>query len=243
VRTWLALFLVCLGCNTHVFSPPAGNFPIESAATVGANRNSVGVEASVAGAVFGPALASYRVTYRRGLGEQLELSAAPTVLYVTDSSTHASHAGIYALRSQLKYTPIKYVAPALGLGAGASAAGAFLSPDVGVTVAGENPYLIPFATVRGFLSAPIAARRVYFTTGDDAGDRDDPDDQPDFYSTRPRLSYGLQLSVGLRVPLYHAVAPALRPALACAVGGTFIYDRTPSRGGYLGGGCGFDLGF
>ncbi|HEX5660449.1 MAG TPA: hypothetical protein VFX59_24810 [Polyangiales bacterium] len=242
MRCWLAIVLFCVGCNTHVFSPPAGNFPIESAATIGANRNSVGVEASVAGAVFGPALAHYRVTYRRGLGEQLELSAAPTILVVTDRSRGDSHAGIYALRSQLKYAPVKYVSPALGLGVGASAGGAFVSPDLGVTIAGENPYLIPFATVRGFVSAPIAARRVHFTTADGEGPGDDPDEERDSYSMRPHLSYGYQLSVGLRVPLYHEVAAAIRPALACAVGGSFLYDRT-NQGGYLGGGCGLDVGF
>jgi len=242
MRRALASLLLCTACNTHVFSPPAGSFPIESAATVGAGRKSVGVDLAFASPVFGPSFSTYRASYRHGLGETLEVSAAPSMIWIAGSSAADSHPGIYAVRAALKYAPIPHVAAAFGLGTGASAAGAFVSPDLGVTLAWENPYLVPFASARAFFSAPIAARRVHFTTGDDA-DEHDPDSARDAYFRTPRFSYGVQFGFGLRVPLWRDRLRKLRPALNCALGGTAIYDRAPDKNGMFGFGCGADLGF
>ncbi|HKO94478.1 MAG TPA: hypothetical protein VJU61_25165, partial [Polyangiaceae bacterium] len=136
------------------------------------------------------------------------------------------------------------VSGGFGLGAGASAGGAFLSPDLGLNLAVENPILVPFASARFYLSAPIAPRYVHFTTGDGAGERaDDSDGEPDAYRRLPHFTYGIQLSGGLRVPFWRHPATKLRPALNCAVGATFLYDRSPEHQVFMGIGCGLDLGF
>lgn len=210
---------------------------------MGAQRQSVGADVIVATAVFGPAVGGARATYRYGFTDMLEVSAAPSVMWISGSGPGDSHAGIYALRAGLKYAPIRHLSATIGLGGGGSAAGAFVSPDYGLNLGWDNRYLIPFASARMFLSAPIAPRAVHFTTDDDAGDGPkDTDNAPDHHRPTPRFSYGFHVSSGLRAPLYWSADAALRPALTCAVGAIFIYDSS-QHAGFLGGGCGLDLGF
>jgi hypothetical protein len=243
MRALLAGCSLCVACNTHVFSPPTGGFPIESPASLGAQRHSLGADFSYAAAVFGPAAAGLRFKYRHGLSDQLEVSAAPSMIWISGNGTAESHTGIYALRAALKYSPIPHVAVGAGIGGGASAAGAFLSPDLGLTLGYENRYVVPFASTRTFVSAPIAPRAVYFTTDDDAGDPHDPDDAPDRHRRTPHFSYGVQLSLGLRVPLHANQESRLRPSISCAAGVTWLFDSSPHDEAFTGVGCGFELGF
>jgi hypothetical protein len=211
---------------------------------VGAGRQSAGGDVALATAVFGPSVAGVRATYRYGLDDKLELSAAPSAVWIMGAGRRDSHAGIYGLRAALKYAPIRHVSGSVGLGAGASAAGGFLSPDFGLTVGWENRYLIPFAAARMFLSAPIVPRYVHFTTSDDADDGvNDPDADRDYHRRRPHFSYGFQLSTGLRAPLYWSAEPRYKPSLICALGVIFLLDTTRQREGFLGGTCGFEIGF
>ena len=53
----------------------------------------------------------------------------------------------------------------------------------------------------------------------------------------------MQVSGGLRLPFWHDPQRDLRPALSCAVGGTFLYDQSTEDGAFLGFGCDFELGF
>jgi hypothetical protein len=123
MRALLAGLLLCVACNTHVYSPPTGTFPVEGPATVGAQRRSVGADLSYEGAVFGPELFTGRLTYRHGLTDQMEVSAAPSVIFIPGSRAGDSHGGIYAGRAAFKYAPIRHVSGSLGFGGGGSAAG------------------------------------------------------------------------------------------------------------------------
>jgi hypothetical protein len=244
MRALLAGLALCVACNTHVHSPPIGTFPIEGPASVGGQRQSVSGDASFAKATFGPSASTYRLSYRYGLSEQLEVSASPSMIWIAGASPGDSHPGIYGVRAAVKYAPIRHVSASLGVGGGASAAGAFLSPDVGLTLGWDNRYLVPFAAGRFFLSAPVAPRAVHFTIGDDSGDRPhDRDADPDRYRRTPHFSYGVQVSAGLRAPLSYNLEQRLRPALSCALGSTLIFDHTSNNLGFFGFGCGVDLGF
>jgi hypothetical protein len=68
----------------------------------------------------------------------------------------------------------------------------FASPDVGVTFAWENGYLVPFYGMRGLVSVPIDARTVDTT---EAGA------SPGTHTSKPRVSFGVGSAMGLRVPL------------------------------------------
>jgi hypothetical protein len=201
------------------------------------------VDVVLATAVFGPAVGGARASYRYGLTETLELSAAPSVMWVAGAGAGDSHAGIYAFRAGAKYAPVRHISATFGLGGGGSAAGGFLSPDYGLNLGWDNRYLVPFAAARMFLSAPLAARYVHFTSDDDSwDDPHDPHDAPDHNRRRPHFTYGFQVSGGLRAPLYWRPDARFRPALTCAVGAVFLYDSS-QHGGFMGVGCGLDLGF
>ncbi len=227
-RWWLALSM-CLvaGCAVRVFSPPTGSYPVESAALVPAGKRAVGAEVFAGGAMFGPQLLSARGNLRYGMSERLELSASPSLLWVLGSRPEDSHPGSYALRAGAKLALLRHVAITTGLGGGASAAGGFLSPDLGLIGAFENRYLIPFASARGLVSVPLNARTVHITTDDDAADGyDDEDFARDHHRLRPRFTYGVQLAVGLRLPLTWNDAERIRPSIACAFGVTSLNDRS-----------------
>ncbi len=243
--TRLLMLVAMSACNARVFSPPTGTFLTESSATVGKGRHSAGGDVFMGGALFGPHLLAYRGTYRYGLRPDVDLSASPSLLAVRGAKSGDSHPNAYALRLGIKYAPIKHLALLAGAGGGGSAAGGFVSPDLGAIVAYENPYVIPFGSARALLSAPVSARTVHFTVEDDADDGpDDADSAPDAYRLKPRLTLGVQLALGVRVPLTYDGDSRVRPALACSVGLTSLRDRS-ERGSvdYSGFDCAVEVRF
>lgn len=241
----LLALLLTSACNAHVFSPPTGSFPVESSATVGQGEHGAGGDLASSRTMFGPSVLSARGSYRYGVTDEAEISAAPSVLLVQDAKASDSHPNIYALRIGAKFAPVRHFAVIGGAGGGASAGGGFVSPDLGVIGAYENRYAVPFITARALLSAPIARRTVHFTTGDDASDgTDDADGDPDIYHLRPKLTLGLQLSAGLRVPLTHDERARTKPSLACAAGLTSLEDFTANGDEtYAGLSCAVDVVF
>jgi hypothetical protein len=239
-----AIVFVC-ACSPRVFSPPTGTIPIESARPVGEGKVGIRAEGTRGGAVFGPDIYSARASASYGINEQLDVNIAPSLLWVGGSRSGDSHPGSYALRGGLKYARVKHVALTGGLGAGGSAAGAFVSPDLGGVLAWENPYLVPFGSARGLMSIPLAARHVHFTTDDGvAGEEDDADELPDRFRLKPRFTYGFQFALGLRLPLPWETldkSALFRPSFQCALGVTRLRDSGGQLEGYGMIGCGIEL--
>ena len=77
-----------------------------------------------------------------------------------------------------------------GLGAGTYTGGPFLSPDLGIVLAYENPYVVPFLTLSGYVSIPLDAQEV------DIGVSEMSD-----YSVTPSTTVGILGTAGLRVPI------------------------------------------
>lgn len=231
-------------CSVRVYSPPTGSFPVESSATLGQGRTSVRGDIFWGGALFGPPVDSYRLSAARGLTDTVDVSLAPALTRILGARRGDENHYIGALRAGIKYAPVRHFAVVGGLGAGGSEGGSFLSPDLGFVAAYENPYAIPFFTLRGLLSAPLRAKVARFTTDDDA-DRSDEDDQRDVYAIAPRFTWGYQSGAGLRVPLLHGDAHQVTPALACALGLTSLYDRRQGTKNSTYGGlsCAVDVSF
>lgn len=236
---WLAFVMLCVGCNPHVYSPPAGLIPLEHAGTVGAGQNSLGADVSGYISLTGPSVMGVRAFYRRGIGEQFELTTAPSMIIVVNHGSGDSNPNIYAVRSALKYVPANGVGISLGLGAGTSAAGAFVSPDLGASFSIDNLSVIPFAVVRGFLSAPIHAKPVHFTVMENNGPEESYEETR--YSLAPRVSFGYQLGAGLRFKL-HGEDATVRPALPCGIGLIRIFDSRANER-VVGAGCGLEVAF
>ncbi len=180
------------GCVNHVYSPPARTLPLETAATLAPHRHALALEGSGHGAMFGPSLESGTLRYRQGVAPGLEVEAEGSAMYVDEQTSANTNHMIYAGRLGFRHPFGRYVAASVGLGGGFDAAGAFFSPDMGGVVAWENPYLVPFFSLRGFLSLPIAARAV---------DTSKADNPPGTQINTPSNTIGLNLTLGLRVPI------------------------------------------
>jgi hypothetical protein len=75
------------------------------------------------------------------------------------------HGNIFTVRAGLKYAVRPWIAFSLGLRGGAWTGGGFISPDISMTLAWENPYFVPFISGGGYLSQPVAERTVSLDDG------------------------------------------------------------------------------
>lgn len=223
------LALLALGCTPQVYSPPARALPLEAPAALGDGVSALQLEAGSSSEVFGPSVVHAMGRARHGLTDTLDLSAEANFLIVTngdpETGAEVPHRGIYSARLGLKYAVSPNFALTFGAGGGASAAGGFLSPDVGVIFGFENPHVVPFVSLRGFLSQPIAARDV--TIPDSDGD----------LTLRPDLTLGFGFTTGIRIPFGQWFdARNRRAAALVGIGGTYLNDpnrRTPDEDDYV----------
>lgn len=160
------LFLVFAvsGCSTFLYSPPARVSPLESPALLAKGDSSAELQASVHGAVFGPGLSKLGIQYSEGVSDELEIGGEANLMILSDASqpednvAQDHHPNIYSARLSAKWSPEAlqdYVAVTAGIGGGASAAGGFLSPDLGLVVGWKNPYLTPFVSAALYASQPV----------------------------------------------------------------------------------------
>jgi hypothetical protein len=182
-------------------------------------QSGVAAFAGAHGAVFGPTAGSAALRYRRGLPRSVELEASGTAFIIARGDLAVpAHRGIYAGRASFRYQPASFFSFGAGLGGGFSpAGGAFLGPDIGFTFAYENAYVVPFIAHRGGISAPVAARLV---------DLSDGDDPPGTDVSRAVTTYGFTTRAGVRVPLgqWRSVTWALPLNLFLATGMTWLVD-------------------
>lgn len=206
-------------CTTHLFSPPARMIPLETVATLPAGRAGVAVEGGIGGGIFGPGVTMGTVRLRRGLVENLDVSVEGNLLILDWAHLAPSaHLGV-------KWRAASFLAVTMGLGGGASEASGFLSPDLGLTFAYENPYFIPFFTARIWTSSPFAVRTLTLPINDNEGAMT--------AQFRTAFTFGTTLTVGFRVPVATDANGFVRGALALGVSGYSIQDATDEDGGFL----------
>lgn len=186
----LAACLAAAGCAHEVYSPPARVFPLETVDTLARGDTGVQLEGSQHGALFGVQAWGGSVRARYGLLRGTDIGAEASYIRVSGDSVAHVDPAIYSVRFGGKQRLLPSLAVVGGAGAGYSAAGAFISPEVGPIAAYENRYLVPFLSMRAGLSVPIAPRDV-----DTAKSGEDPE------IDRPRLTWLLGPTAGLRLPL------------------------------------------
>lgn len=206
-------FLLAAGCAHHVYSPPARMMPLESVATL--SRGETGVQGEFGGASWiNGTTASLRA--RRGVTERVELSGEASAVHVGRDSAAGTNRNGYALRAGAKYEALPWLAVVGGFGGGSSAAGGFLSPDVGLIVAWENRYVVPFLSGRASVSLPVNARQVDVTEVGDATT----------FVGKPERTWIFGGTAGLRVPLGppRPGSGPLRGNLLAGIGMTHLQD-------------------
>lgn len=213
----LVVVLLGTGCVAHVFSPPAKIGGLEGANALKSGETQVGGMFLTQQESFDPSILGGALRARQGLGSGLEIGAEFAL-----GQIDADYEPIDEDLSPLfftghvggKYTILEdYIALRGGVGAGTSDAGQFISPDLGIVLALENPVLVPAINVSGFLSQPVNAQEIDFTPiGEEAGT----------FRQTPQTSYGVLWSLGLRVPLQ--VSPGVKIEPWGGFSGTYIKD-------------------
>ncbi|MEM1418087.1 MAG: hypothetical protein AAGH15_24540, partial [Myxococcota bacterium] len=183
---------------------------------------------------FHPVLFHGTARLAYGVSEWTDLSAEATAVVVTDRTVTgvASDAfpAVLSLRLGAKQAFTRHLAFSLGVGAGGSAGGGHVSPDVGVVAGYDNPYVVPFGSFRAFASVPFAAREVAFR-----------DNEAGLVVLRPESSTGFAWMTGVRVSV--GVLPAggrRRGAFIAGFGGTTLYSGD-TRITWFSGQLGFEL--
>lgn len=190
-RPALVAALALAGCTPYSLSPPARALPLESSATLAEGESAVQVSGGLHNGL-GPVGGSGEVSVRHGLLPQLELQLDGSYSYVQYPDERSPHIG--AGRAGLKVAPVEHLAFVAGVGAGGAAHGAFVSPDAGLILAYENPYLVPWAAIRGFVSVPIGPSTVTVS-------EPNADGPPTLYMLVPPNTIGWQASTGVRLPI------------------------------------------
>jgi len=217
VRVTIVAMPLLAGCNSTLFSPPARPMPLESAATLPRGDTGIHVEGGSHGRMFGPNLLSGTARVRHGIAEDVDVAAEVSTMHVDvrpDVPTSAS-TFVHSVRGGAKVRLAKPLAIAGGLGGGFSAAGAFVSPEVGPIVAWENRYVVPFLATRFGVSQPISPRAV------------DTSQQQDWTRIdRARTTWLVTGVAGLRIPIgwSEPEAGTLRGSLLAGAGVTHVAD-------------------
>ncbi len=193
----VALGCTQVGCISHLYSPAARMAPLESARPVGKGKVSTAAAIGHYAEETGFEGTNVSVKLRRGVTEHSEAGLDANVM-VGDNSDAASHVdpNIWSARLGGKWAPAllhDWVSLAYGVGGGTSAAGTFVSPDVGVIGAYENPYVVPFVSVDGFVSVPLDPQPV-----DVSSDTQDPG--TNVYTVK--TTWGATLAGGVKVPIH-----------------------------------------
>lgn len=193
---FFAIFTAGLGCNHHVYSPPARFYALQSPATLKEGRSAISFESGWNAMVFGPAFAGGSFRYRRGFPYGLELNLEGSLVGGLDVPANSSVTQFgLAGRVGLRYSPQLlggHFSIQGGVGAGSWAAGGLVAGDFGFIVGFENPYAIPWASLSVSMSQPVGAREI-----NTSGSGEDPYD-PDHAGT-PQTTLGLQCNVGIKV--------------------------------------------
>jgi len=210
----VAAALVC-GCNHEVYSPPSRMLPLESAATLATGETGLQLEGSAHGAIFGVSGESGTLRVRHGAWDKTDLSGEVSVMHVDGNSVANTYPYLFAGRAGVKREVLPWLSLTGGLGGGASAGGGFFSPDLGVIVAYENPYAVPFLTVRGGVSVPFDTHPV-----DTGMAGSDPVGK---FVYTPPLTWMAGGVLGLRVPLGWC-DPSPCPVRGSLLGGIGLTD-------------------
>jgi len=225
----LVIALLFSGCTAHVFSPPAMGGTLESVKPLAESEMKVGARVGSQKDGFGPKATTFNARFHRGFAQKFELGADFSLFHVKGveqaDQDLSPYVGAMRLGGKLEVLE-HYMAIQGGVGGGFSDAGQFVSPDLGIILAVENPYLVPFVNVSGFVSQPINPKAV------DVSHADEP---VGTNVQEPKFTYGIQWSGGIRVPFEISKGIILAPSVG--FGGTYLVDSdaTANLTGVVGG--------
>jgi hypothetical protein len=211
-----AVMLLASACSQQVYSPPAQAFALSPVHALGDKHAALELEGSRHSEIFDPAIFVLDSRYRRGIGDNAEISLEGAVHGVEASGTSKAARDFYSGRAGISVSPDAGDARLFaGAGGGfAREGGQFVAVDSGFTIGVDNCVLVPTFTVAGFASQPINAKPI-----------DVSDDE--YYKTdTPAFTVGGVLRGGLRLSLSPSKCRAGEdvPWLSAGMGVTTLSD-------------------
>lgn len=207
----LLALVLCVGaaaCSPYLHSPPARMVPLEAAQALG--KRDVAIQAAIGGgaAVWGPSVVAGTLQSRYGFGRGFEGAVEGGFAVVgarnTSWNTDASHA-LFSGRAGFKYAPASWFAVQAGFGGGGSAAGGYVSPDVGLIFGYQGEAVVPFLAGGFYSSHPINTKPITFRDGSGAVEA--------LYPDKTLGAYG---NFGIRIPLTRSSSESPRTAILIA---------------------------
>lgn len=225
-----ALLLMTTACSPIALSPAIRSVPLETAATTREGHVAVHGGAGYHADGWGQEVTTASGGIGVGLAEDVELQAEGSFAYdsAIDHSTRSLSPFAAAGRIGIKHRVADSVAFTGGLGTGSGPWGAFAGGDLGLVLAYENPYVIPFFAARMQLSVPIDPQTETLLDHNGSGTT------TTFLS--PNATFWFQPSTGIRVPLcWEDGCDGTRVSLVVAVAWTEILQvNAPHDGGSIG---------
>jgi hypothetical protein len=182
-----------MGCAHEAFSPPSGWLPAETPAPLAVGEYRLAISGGGGGVGLGGGdLVGGAVRYRQGLAGEVarEVDAeVASIVFIEDSRSDVFPAiisGRGLVRSAFS-ADFRHASWSAGLGAGGSAGGWFIAPEVGVQLGYDNPYVVPWFAVSGYFSLPLTSKEVDLARAEDEM----------AFLDRPRLTFGGRLTVGV----------------------------------------------
>ena len=209
------------GCLAYVHSPPGRSFPLEAAKTLYARETSLQLEAG-GGVNLTVGIPGFNLRVRRGIVDQLDTSLELGYQRINTPDDNLANVDRHlgTGRVGIKYAIIDHVALTTGLGGGFWAGGGFLSPDLSMIFAWENPYCVPFIDGGAYTSHPVRARDISIIE-DRTGDT-----QGDIVRAAPVFTYGWTTGFGLRIPVTRPSGPTTAPAILLGIRWRGAYYET-----------------
>jgi hypothetical protein len=218
------LLVLATACSPIALSPALRAVPLETAET--AREGHVAVRAS-----GGAHTSVYTAGGGIGVGvaPDVEVQLEGTFADVEQLNGRRISPFVGTGRIGLKHRLLECLAVTAGVGAGAGPWGAFSGGDLGIILAYENPYVIPFFAARMQFSVPINPQTELASDGNGGT-----------LSLSPTTTFWFQPSSGIRIPFCHEGAcDGTRVSLTLAVAWTQMYEMAPER---TGSGIGFEGG-
>ncbi len=210
---------VLAGCGAHVYSPPARVATVETARTLEESETSHKLAGGLFSELFGAEGGIVSVQARHGVTDALELGGDATLIHIASRGVADQHPNIYSGRAALRWGPEwagDNVALTAGLGGGVSAAGGFVSPDIGLNIAYENRYIVPFVTGSLLVSVPVGATAVDLSKSDEAIGTN---------VQTPVTTKGAVIGAGISIPVYFGASENLhRGSIGLSVSWMWLDD-------------------
>jgi hypothetical protein len=223
------LLLLATACSPIALSPALRSVPLETAATAREGHVVMRGGAGYHGG-WGAEVTTASGGAGIGVAQDVELQVEGNFAY-DDTIAHGTRSlspFVGAGRIGIKHRLLDCLAVTGGVGAGSGPWGAFGGGDLGVILAYENPYVIPFFAARMQLSLPINAQTETFVDTNGSG-------TTTTFLT-PNATFWFQPSTGVRVPLcWNDGCDGTRVSLVLAVAWTQIAQvNAPHDGGAFG---------